>query len=265
VLSFATSEQDLLVQTWNLKEQKAAPDPKAYKRLSPFVTEVRTMVQEIYRELAMNANFDGLLFHDDALFSDLEDAHPAAMAWRREKSLTDDPQALWNSDDEMRRWARLKTEYLIEFTQDLTDVVKEYRPEIKTARNLYARVVLDSTGELRFSQNLELFLQHYDYTALMAMPYLEEADDAETWLRELVTAVDLLPGGLKKTIFELQSIDWNQPKTPLPTSTLVRHMRLLQGLGAVNFGYYPDDFLTDHPAAEQLHPAFSLNTMPFGN
>jgi biofilm PGA synthesis lipoprotein PgaB len=265
VLSFATSEQDLLVQTWNLKEQKAAPDPKAYKRLSPFVTEVRTMVQEIYRELAMNANFDGLLFHDDALFSDLEDAHPAAMAWRREKSLTDDPQALWNSDDEMRRWARLKTEYLIEFTQDLTDVVKEYRPEIKTARNLYARVVLDSTGELRFSQNLELFLQHHDYTALMAMPYLEEADDAETWLRELVTAVDLLPGGLKKTIFELQSIDWNQPKTPLPTSTLVRHMRLLQGLGAVNFGYYPDDFLTDHPAAEQLHPAFSLNTMPFGN
>lgn len=266
VLGFNTPRTDLLVQAWQPDKQQVAPDPHAYKRLSPFVSEVRSLVQEIYSALAKHADFDGLLFHDDALFSELEDAHPAAMAWRQTQGLQKDPATLQGgSEEEMQRWARLKTLYLIEFTQELTDAVRKYRPEIKTARNLYARPVLDPIEELYFSQNLELFLQHYDYTALMAMPYLEEADDAETWLRELVTAVDLLPGGLKKTIFELQSVDWNQPKTPLPTSTLVRHMRLLQGLGAVNFGYYPDDFLTDHPAAEQLHPAFSLNTMPFGN
>jgi biofilm PGA synthesis lipoprotein PgaB len=141
--------------------------------------------------------------------------------------------------------------------------VRQYRPEVKTARNLYARAVLDADGETRFSQDLETYLGAYDYTALMAMPYLEGAEEPEIWLRDLVAAIARVPDGLKKTVFELQSVDWNKPKTPLATPTLARHMRLLQGLGAVNFGYYPDDFLRNHPAATLLHPAFSINSDPF--
>jgi biofilm PGA synthesis lipoprotein PgaB len=97
----------------------------------------------------------------------------------------------------------------------------------------------------------------------MAMPYLEGVGDAESWLRELVAAVDREPHGLEKTVFELQSVDWTDPKRPLATRALARHMRLLQSLGAVHFGYYPDDFHRDHPAAESLHPAFSINSDPF--
>jgi biofilm PGA synthesis lipoprotein PgaB len=99
----------------------------------------------------------------------------------------------------------------------------------------------------------------------MAMPYLEGVQDADTWLQQLVTAVNRHPEGLKKTVFELQSVDWTEPKKPLASRELARHMKMLQRMGAVNFGYYPDDFLTNHPAAEHLHPAISLNTDPFGN
>jgi biofilm PGA synthesis lipoprotein PgaB len=221
------------------------------------------MVQGIYEDLARYADFDGLLFHDDALLSFYEDAHPAAMAWRRQRGLTDSAEALWSTPGEARRWAHLKNAYLTEFTMNLADAVRQYRPEVKTARNLYARAVLDADGETRFSQDLETYLGAYDYTALMAMPYLEGAEEPEIWLRDLVAAIARVPDGLKKTVFELQSVDWNKPKTPLATPTLARHMRLLQGLGAVNFGYYPDDFLRNHPAATLLHPAFSINSDPF--
>jgi biofilm PGA synthesis lipoprotein PgaB len=263
VLGFTTPRSDLLVRARHPGGGQAAPDPQAYKRLSPFVPEVRAMVQGIYADLARHADFDGLLFHDDALLSSSEDAHPAAMAWLRDQGESDDPALLWGSTEAMRRWSRLKTEYLIAFTRDLADAVRKYRPEIKTARNLYARAVFDPAGEARFSQDLGLFLQHYDYTALMAMPYLEGAGEPKAWLRELVAAVDRIPGGLKRTVFELQSVDWNGPKRPVATGTLAQQMRLLQWLGALNFGYYPDDFHRDHPAATPLHSAFSINSDPF--
>jgi biofilm PGA synthesis lipoprotein PgaB len=264
VLGYATAKQDLLVQSWHPENNTLAVDAKAYKRLSPFVPEVREMAKGIYADMARHADFDGLLFHDDALLSVFEDANPAAMAWRKAHGLSSDPVNLWNDDDEVRRWTHLKTEYLVDFTRDLADAVRVYRPEIKTARNLYARAVLDPEGEMRFSQNLESFLKNYDYTALMAMPYLEEAEDAEAWLEGLVTAVKRVPDGLKKTVFELQSVDWRGDKNLVSTKTLSRQMRLLQGRGAVNFGYYPDDFLNDHPAEKPLHPAMSLNSEPFG-
>jgi hypothetical protein len=40
-------------------------------------------------------------------------------------------------------------------------------------------------------------------------------------------------------------------------------MRLLARNGALNFGYYPDDFVTDTPRADQLHRDFSLQAYPY--
>lgn len=265
VLSFTPPKHGLLVRNWRPEERRAVVDPQAYQRLSPFVPGVRRWIREIYRDLARHADFDGLLFHDDALLAEGEDAHPAAMVWRRSRGLSDDPATLWNDEEAIRSWARLKTEFLIDFTSELADAVRQWRPEIRTARNLYARPALDAGAEVWFSQSLDLFLRHYDFTALMAMPYLEGVQDIDTWLQRLVAAVDRHPEGLNKTVFELQSVNWNEPRKPLASGELAWHMKMLQRLGAINFGYYPDDFLTGHPAAEQLHPAISLNTDPFGN
>jgi biofilm PGA synthesis lipoprotein PgaB len=79
----------------------------------------------------------------------------------------------------------------------------------------------------------------------------------------LVDAAKQHPEGLQKTIFELQTFDWNHPGRKIPSATLVRQMQLLQRLGAVNFGYYPDDFIRNHPHDRDLHRAISMQTYPY--
>jgi biofilm PGA synthesis lipoprotein PgaB len=40
-------------------------------------------------------------------------------------------------------------------------------------------------------------------------------------------------------------------------------MRLLLRLGALNFGYYPDDFVAGLPDQHALHKVFSLQSYPY--
>jgi biofilm PGA synthesis lipoprotein PgaB len=264
VLAFAVGNEDLQVRAWMPETGTADPDPRAYLRLSPFSPEARRLVAGIYEDLACHADFDGLLFHDDAVLSDFEDAHPEALAWLRDQGLPGDIGALRRDPELLRRWSRMKTQYLIDFTSQLTDRVRTWRPAVKTARNLYARPVLDPESESWFAQSLPLFLEAYDFTALMAMPYMERAADPERWLRELAEAVGRQPNGLSKTVFELQSVDWRRNQAPVATAELVAQMRLLQRMGAVNFGYYPDNFPADRPQRDSLRTGLSLATYPYG-
>ena len=95
----------------------------------------------------------------------------------------------------------------------------------------------------------------------MAMPLMEDAAKPDAWLDALVRKVSAQPGALKKTVFELQSMDWNT-REQVPTRTLAKQMNRLQRLGALNFGYYPDDSLADHPGLAGIKPAFSLQSFP---
>ncbi len=139
--------------------------------------------------------------------------------------------------------------------------MRDYRGAIKTARNLYARPVLEPASQAWFAQSLPDFLAAYDYTAVMAMPLMEGAAKPEAWLDALVRKVSAEPGALKKTVFELQSMDWNK-RERVPTQTLAWQMNRLQRQGAINFGYYPDDFLADHPGKAGIKPAISLQRFP---
>lgn len=264
VLAFAVGQEDLFVRAWSSENPAVAPDPSGYRRLSPFAGASRRLIGDIYEDLARHADFDGLLFHDDALLSDFEDTHPEALAWLRDQGLPDDVSALRRDPELLRRWSRLKSEYLIDFTRQLADRVRTWRPAVRTARNLYARPVLEPESENWFAQSLPLFLEAYDFTALMAMPYMEQAADPERWLRELVGVVGRQPNGLWKTVFELQSVDWRRNQAPVATAELVAQMRLLQRLGALNFGYYPDNFPADRPQRDRLHTGLSLATYPYG-
>lgn len=51
--------------------------------------------------------------------------------------------------------------------------------------------------KLWFAQNLNDFLNTYDWTAPMAMPFMEQipANDANAWLDRLVNAVAQTPRG----------------------------------------------------------------------
>ena len=64
------------VQEW--KDGKRQLPDNTYKRLSFFNPEVRKIIGEIYEDIGKYANFEGVLFHDDALLTENEDANPFA-------------------------------------------------------------------------------------------------------------------------------------------------------------------------------------------
>jgi len=266
VLAFDLDPSLPRVTRWD-PEAAGAPqaDPDQYRRLSPFDATVRARIGDLYEDLARYAIFDGLLFHDDALLSDFEDASPAALAAYRAAGLPGSIAELRADPDTLQRWTRFKSRALIDFTASLTQRVRAVRgPQIKTARNIYAQPVLNPESETWFAQNLDDFLGAYDWTAPMAMPLMENVPKGKenAWLDAMVDAVARRPGALGKTVFELQSRDWRagpgQPEgAPVDTAVLAGWMQRLQRRGAPSFGYYPDDFSQDQPRLQGIRPALS--------
>ncbi len=236
-----------------------------YRRLSPFNPQALRFVGDIYEDLARQAPLDGLIFHDDAYLNDHEDASEwAQRIYRDNWKLPADVQAIRADPELFRRWTQRKTRTLAQWTDALAERARRYRPDLKTARNMYAAVIMNPQAEAWFAQSLPVFLEHYDYVALMAMPYMERADDPRAWLASLVARVAETPGALGKTVFELQSIDWRKP-APVDGEVLAGQMRLLLRLGVQNFGYYPDDFIQGRPSLEAVRPVISLAPIPKEN
>ncbi len=248
VLSF----QSDVPEDWWVYENKNGNIIKStnnYQRLSPFHPDARRWVGEIYQDLAKTSHFSGILFHDDAFLTDFEDFSPYAVT--QLKSLPPAQQL------------DKKITALSDFTHYLAEQVRFYRPEIKTARNMYANVVMQPVSSEWFAQTLQNFLDNYDYVALMAMPYIENAEHPESWLKELIAKVAAHPDALQKTVFELQTVDW-RTQQKIPNDTLRTHLQILQRHNVMNYGYYPDDFHIDSPSLSMLKEMMTLETFPYG-
>jgi len=244
-----------------------APDPSQYRRLSPFDARTRQIIGELYEDLAKHAIFDGILFHDDALLGDYEDASAPALEAYRTAGFGS-IQSLHQNPEQMQAWSRFKSRALIEFTLELAEKTRAIRgPQIKTARNIYARPIMQPESEQWFAQNLDDFLDAYDWVAPMAMPRMENVPQRQElkWLDQMVDIIARRPGALDKTVFELQARDWrkNVPGAgPIDTRVLAGWMQRLQLRGARNFGYYPDDAANNHPRLYQIRPAISVAWFP---
>lgn len=213
-------------------------DPKDVPRLDPGNPRTHQLVADIYEDLAANTYFEGLLFHDDAYLRD------------------DEVPAYGNGDPATR------TQQLIGFTQELKAAAERWRPKLVTVRNLFAQPVLQPHSEAWFAQRLDAFASAYDYTALMAMPYMEQADDPQQWLQQLAQRVGQQPHGFENTIFELQTVDWRTGK-PLPEGLLLEHSKLLLAAGVRHLAYYPDDFIGGHPSLPEAREAMSARQFPY--
>lgn len=267
VMAFDLDDSIPRVTAWNPKTGRNAVDPEQYIRLSVWSKEARKRINDIYEDLARYTFFNGILFHDDAFLTDFEDASPEAMAAYRAAGFPDDIGQIRNNPQLFERWTRFKSRALIDFTLQLTQTVRNIRgPQVKTARNIYALPVLDPKSEAWFAQNLNDFLGSYDWTAPMAMPFMEKvpANEATAWLDKLVNTVAQHPGALDKTVFELQARDWRKSSNQAEISgkQLVEWMHQLELSGAGNYGYYPDDFLNDKPRMSEIRSAFSLYWYP---
>lgn len=267
VLAFDLDDSIPRVTKWDPDSGKTAVDTHQYVRLSPWSQEARRRITEIYEDLAKNTAFRGILFHDDAFLTDFEDASPDALAAYRAAGFPGDIGQIRKDPQTFERWTRFKSRALIDFTLQLTDAVRSIRgPQVKTARNIYALPVIQPESEAWFAQNLGDFLGTYDWTAPMAMPLMEKvsADRADAWLDNMVTTVAKHPGALDKTVFELQARDWRKPEAQSEISgkQLADWMRQLKMSGAVNYGYYPDDFINDKPEMSEIRPVFSSYWYP---
>ena len=266
VLSFALDSKLPRVTRWDPKTATTSIDPDQYKRLSPFDPNVRRIIGEIYEDVARLTSVDGILYHDDAVLSDFEDAGPEALKVYAANGLPGSIAALRADPETLQRWTRFKSRYLIDFTHELTAKVRAIRgPQVKTARNIFAEPMLNPESEAWFAQNLDDFLGAYDWTAPMAMPLMEKQSRQQSgpWLEKLVATVKSRPGALDRTVFELQARDWTKSAgADINSAQLTDWMGRLKRQGATSFGYYPDNFLENQPDLKTVRPALSNKWNP---
>jgi biofilm PGA synthesis lipoprotein PgaB len=261
ILAFKLDKPDsLFVHEW--VDGKSVLGTHIYKRLSPFNPESRQLVKDLYEDLAKYCNFNGILFHDDGILSDFEDSSPQALAYgRKHWGLPDSVEKLRKPDSMRMRWAEHKTALINGFTDELASLVREYRPELKTARNIYALPLMQPSSEDWYAQNFARSLEHYDYVAIEAMPFMEKAENPDAWLQELVSKVASYPDGLRKTVIELQAVDWNTQKD-IPMETMIHQIELVEKAGAVHLAYYPDNLHHDHPRFLDMRRVFAAPWTP---
>jgi biofilm PGA synthesis lipoprotein PgaB len=263
ILGYTWPDIDSGWQVLDASGEVPQPDVHGEPRLSPYRPDARQMIAEIYTDLAMHAGFAGLHFHDDGRLNEFEDANPAALAYYR-LALGDDFSMHSAAEDPelARQWAMLKARTINTFTLELADVVRQWRPATKTSRNLFASALLDPDAGLYLAQDFNMFLDDYDLVSVMAMPGLENAPNSKKFFNGLIEAVHSRPQAAKRTIFELQTVDWRN-NTPIDVNELRDTMRYLQSQGIRNLAYYPEDFLRGHPELKTLKEGISLAEFPW--
>ncbi|MCE9883209.1 poly-beta-1,6-N-acetyl-D-glucosamine N-deacetylase PgaB [Obesumbacterium proteus] len=263
VLSIALPKNNPAANKWITSTHSGTqPSTFPYTRLSPFEPDVRAAITQLYHDLSRYTPFQGVLFHDDAALSDDEDTRPAALAQYQAWGLPTDVNKIRANPALLRAWTDKKIDFLINFTHQLAAEVQKNQfasATQMTARNLYAQPVMDPQAEQWYAQSLPKFLANYDYTALMAMPFMESATMPDRWLTELYEKVAAQPLGIQKTVFELQSYDWEK-KRPVSNDVLLHQLTLLRALGARHLGYYPDDFINNQPDTEVIRPLMSAQS-----
>lgn len=230
-----------------------------YRRLSPFSLDARKTISGIYQDLAKSVPFNGILFHDDTTLSDYEDASPEALKAYAAIGLPTDLAKIRSNDADLQKWTAYKTKYIDDFALQLAQQVRQYHPFLLTARNLYAQVALKPYAENWYSQSLEQSINRYDFTAIMAMPYMEQAANSDAFYRDIVNRVKQYPKGIKKTVFELQAVNW-RTNQKVPSDEMATTIQSLYEQGAMHVAYYPDDPIQDHPDTRVLRKAFDLKS-----
>lgn len=237
-----------------------------YRRLSFFDPRVRQAINTLYEDLAWQASFSGILFHDDAMLREDEDMSDAAIAAYEAAGFKGPFPMTDASPEERQRWTRFKTQALTDFTLELLNTVRATRGEVmQSARNLYVNTVTQPDSEAWFAQNFQDSLAAYDWVVPMVMPYMEEVpkNQIPVWLDQVVDSVKTIPGALNKTIFEVQAVDWRdgQQRT-IATEDIASWLRRLNIRGARHMGYYPDDFASNHPDMKQMRKHLSNYWFP---
>ncbi len=233
----------LPVLGWHWPQSEDAPrairasNAAEIPRLDPTDPRAAARIGEVYADLAARAPIQGLLFHDDAFLREDE----------LREALPDDA-------------ARVSA--LVEFTRALQAAAERERPRLHTARNLYARPLLEPASVAWFAQDHVSMLAAYDRVALMAMPRMEGSRDGRDWLLELAGAVEAQDAGFERTVFVLQARDWAGGRA-IKDAELIDWARQLRARGVRHLAYYPDDFIGGQPGLQAARAVASARRFPY--
>jgi len=256
-----TASDDLYVREYTDGETPVTSS--WYKRLSPFSLKVKELLVKLYEDLAINTQIDGIVFQDDGYLNEDEDFHPAAVEYYNKITGKSEIIAPYELNlDQTEAWTEVKIQKLNELVEDLTNIVKRYRPEIHTARTLYAPVIIDRSAKKRFGQSYQESLKLYDYVVIMAYPFLEEVKQPTEWLQNLVAVTKRHPLGIEKTVFKVQAFDWSKSKW-VKSRKLNKWFKALISSGAKHIAYYPDDYVLNHPKKRVIREMMSVENFPF--
>jgi len=228
-----------------------------YIRLSPFSARAQKVIKEIYEDLAKSTFIDGILFHDDVTLSDYEDDSKVARAQYKKWGLSQSVNEIRADKVQFAKWTKLKTEYLDNFAMELAQILRDEQPGIKTARNLYAQVALHENAQEWYAQSLSESIKKYDYTAIMAMPYMEQAENHIEFYDNIVKQVKEDECGLERTVMELQSVDWRKDSEPISSKELSQTIEHLYNLGVHHIAYYPDNLYKNNPDVDVIREDFA--------
>lgn len=230
------------------EDQVTAYDAKGkgwYNRASPFSDSTCHQLEALFRDLTSYTYITGILLQDDLYLTDYEDfSPPAKTAFFKEFQMELTPEVL--KDDAVKeRWTQVKTEALNTLTERLIAVSREARPQTLAARNLYPIVITDPKSEEWFAQNYQRYLELYDYTVIMAYPYMEKQNHRSgEWLSSLAAIALRNPTAASKAIFKLQTYDWSN-NVWLAETELRSWQRILKEKGAIHFAYYPENVFAE--------------------
>ncbi|HEY5655947.1 MAG TPA: poly-beta-1,6-N-acetyl-D-glucosamine N-deacetylase PgaB [Woeseiaceae bacterium] len=214
----------------------------------------RTLVKNLYQDLATYNRFDGIHFQDELPLNTVAlDGLRAHVGHS-----TSGKPPIKNTGHLFRESNSLRFVETLAFTDELTAVVSRYQQGLKTSRNLFAPAFADSAAANSLVQDFGRYFDHYDFVSVMAMPDEEGSDKSNDDLyRQLVAQAASRPGMLLRTLFQLQTVDWHSGER-VSAAELRDTMRKLQALGVKHLGYYPDDFLRNQPDQGYLRQGISI-------
>lgn len=200
------------------------------KKTSIYDEDDRRVIKDIYKHMGMQSFFKGIMF-DNTLFK----------------------------DDMIE-----SVDYSVDFTKELTRQAEMFSGLLETVRVLNPNVVMTKEETTAQNDTYAKALDAYDHTVIKAFVYTPKVKESQRWLEGLVQKVSENPDGLKRTTFMLPSMYADDKHSRrIDTDRLIDQMKYLELNRATNFGYYPDDYLNDHPKSSEIRKVFSLETFPY--
>lgn len=203
-----------------------------YDRATPFNEETWNSLRGLFDDLSKHSNFDGILFQDDLYMNDYEDFSTYGKAAFKEKFHVDLDESLLANQDLQNNYSKFKTEILIDLTESLMKQVRENIPNAVSMRNIYSPLLTEPDSEEWFAQNYEDFINCYDYTVIMAYPYLEDdVHNPYQWMVEIVDKAIRYAGdeNKQKIIVKIQTYNWNT-ESWLPDTEIESYLNLIDSL-----------------------------------